>query len=379
MKIIKQKPIDKVKKQLKILLNLLNPIKIKERHLLLKRIEDSFQNLDLPGSFSTEKEEWRKMFVDMSNCIPPLKSLDNLLQGFAIERIELIKEAVTKDVFNAPVVICTQKDNYVYLKEFLPYYRSLGVKHFVFIDNNSTDMSFDYLKAQDDVTLFSAPYAFQGTKKAGWKLQALSYIGLNHWYLWLDSDEFITYPRMEEIKLPEYIKRLESKKIFNVGGFMLDMYPEYNLFDSTKSNENFYSDYRYFDPDNNYYIVKNGRLFGGMRKRCLGVNLRLDKTPLIYCKSGNIPRGNHATFPITEHPEENFGCILKHYKFLPSDKEKYKMIAKGDSGYLSVKSLQKYLDLDSISIKNKDSKEFQDSKSLSFFPYIKDLVEEKPF
>lgn len=374
MEMIEEKIFVKVIKQLKLGLDYFNPVIRRERHCFLKRMTNSFDCLDLGGEFSKDKDEWKQMFVDMCNSKPPIVNFEKLFEGFVFERIKLIKEAVTKNNFDAPIVICTQKDNYVYLIKFLPYYRNLGVKHFVFIDNNSSDGSFDYLKAQDDVTLFSAPYAFNGTKKAGWKLQALSYIGLNHWYLWLDSDEFIVYPRMEEMKLHDYIQKLESKKIVNVRGFMLDMYPEYKLFDSAKSKDSFYSDYIYFDPDSNFYRMKNGKLSGGVRRRCLGINLRLDKTPLIYCKAGNIPRGNHSTYPAIKQPEENFGCVLKHYKFLPSEREKYKLIAKADSGYSSVGSLQKYMDLDGISIKNRDSKVFLDSTALSLFPYVKDYA-----
>ena len=39
---------------------------------------------------------------------------------------------------------------------FLDYYRKLGVEHFCFIDNQSNDGTADYLKSQEDVSLWHA-------------------------------------------------------------------------------------------------------------------------------------------------------------------------------------------------------------------------------
>lgn len=350
---------------------------VRERREIRNKINNCFSSLELPGKFREEKPSWLKLFEGMANeRMGNIKHIEKLLCGFAEEPLTLIKTATTQKDFSAPIVVCTQRNNIVYLREFLPYYRKIGVRHFVFIDNNSNDESLDYLQKQDDVTLFSAPYAFNGVKKAGWKLQALSYVGLNHWYLWLDSDEFLVYQGMEDINLGTYIKVLESKNILNVGGFMLDMYPEYQFFDMEKSVDAFYKDYRFFDPDSEHYKMIDGGLFGGMRGRCLGLyNLRLDKTPLIFCCDHNIPCGNHSTSPRRRHLEENYGCVLKHYKFLPNEKEKYQAIARPDSGYAATGSLKKYMDLSNVKIKDTRSVEFIDSKSLAAFPYVRDFMQ----
>jgi len=354
----------------------IHPKKISERNSFLRTILNGISNANLSGKFSDENEAWQNIFrmmIDEKSL--SVSTIQLLYSGFAEEKLSLIKEAKTIKDFTSPVVVCTQKDNYVYLKKFLPYYRGLGVKHFVFIDNNSTDESYQYLLDQEDVTLFSAPYSFQGTKKAGWKLQALSYVGLNHWYLWLDSDEFLAYPQMESVKLDEYISYLSEHNIQNVGGFMLDMYPDYKLFEEDENPNNFYEDYVYFDPDSDYYHLEKGYLFGGMRGRCLDIyNLRLDKTPIIYCSETNIPCGNHSTVPSRKRLFKNYGCVLKHYKFLSSDKDKYKEIAKPNSGYNSTKVLSKYMDLADMSVKDANSVKFIDSTSLSAFPYIKNML-----
>ena len=379
MLIVKEKVSDKIKNWVLRFITLY-PSERKRRKTFFEKMILTFESLDLPGNFSKEKDDWKKMFVDMYNFkskSPSISYLENLFEGFAVEKLELIKESVNKDDYNAPIVVCTQKDNYIYLRKFLPYYRELGVKHFIFIDNNSSDESFHFLEGQDDVTLFKAPYPFKGMKKVGWKLQALSYVGLNHWCLWLDADEFLVYPEMENVKLDKYVKILEKKGIQNVSGFMLDMYPSYKIFDETESSENFYEEYVYFDGDSDYYKLINGMLRGGMRGRCLNLyNLRLDKTPIIFYTKGNFPDGNHTTFPLRKDPINDFGCVLKHYKFLSSDKRKYQDFAKKDSGYWKADIQERYLDLTNMSVKSDDSLLYTDSTSIRVFPFIKDFIKE---
>jgi len=379
MLIVKEKLLHKLKRRI-LRLKALYPVERKKREIFCEKMMFSLENLELPGNYTKDKDDWKQMFLDMFNVKskgPSITYLESLFEGFANEKLEIVKESVTKDDCDAPIVVCAQKDNYIYLRRFLPYYRDLGVKHFVFIDNNSSDESFHYLEAQDDVTLFKAPFKFNGMKKVGWKLQALAYLGLNHWCLWLDADEFFAYPEMESVKLDKYVQILDKKGIKNVSGFMLDMYPSYKIFDEDVHPENFYEDYVYFDGDSDYYQLIDGMLRGGMRGRCLNLyNLRLDKTPLLYYAKDNFPDGNHTTFPLRKNPVNDFGCVLKHYKFLSSDKSKYQDFAKKDSGYWSADIQRKYLDLACLSVKSDNSILYKDSASISNFPFVKNLIKE---
>lgn len=341
-----------------------------------RKLKEKILNTSIKGDFDSEK--WKNIFVKFLN--EPLweyeiSNIESYFDGFSKETIELVKYAKTKDDYSAPIVLCAQKNNLVYLKELLPYYRNLGVKHFVFIDNDSNDDSYEYLLSQDDVTLFKAPYKFSGLRKVGWKLQALATIGLNHWYLWLDSDEFIAYKHIEEVNLKEYIKVLDKKVIINVGGFMLDMYPDGEIMNG-KNNEDFLKDYRYFDKDNKYYIFNNDNLFGGMRNRVLGLdNIRLDKTPLIYCKEDNLPFGNHDTLKKRNDVTDNYACVLKHYKFIPNSGDLFKNRAKDkNNGYANSKAQQEYANLVNKNLMCDLSVEYKDSKCLDVFPYLKDFL-----
>lgn len=48
------------------------------------------------------------------------------------------------------LVFSTQRNEGVRLPWFLRYYREMGVNHFLFVDNDSTDGSLDYLASQPD-------------------------------------------------------------------------------------------------------------------------------------------------------------------------------------------------------------------------------------
>lgn len=369
----------KIKIFVKRVIGYINPKEIKIKREFKKEINDYFaQDFNDYPTLKVEKMDWEWLFLRMLNTTTgaDLKSLRNLFEGFSKEKLIEIKRG--RNIQNSTVtLVCAIKNNLTYLKKLLPYYRDLGVGHFVFIDNNSEDETADYLKDQDDVTLFSAPYSFNGVRKAGWKLQTISYIGLNKWYLWLDSDEFLAYPRMETIKLDEYLKTLYKQGIRNIGGFMLDMYPSHILLDEKESSENFYEEYVYFDKYNNCYQLRNDVLYGGMRGRLLDIyDLRLDKTPIVYCSKDNIPNGNHTTFPKRKNLSENYGCVLKHYKFLSSDIQTIKKRAKdANSGYSSFEAQQKYEKLIGQSAyDSKFSMRYEDSNSIMNFPFVKDLL-----
>lgn len=340
------------------------------------KLKDKIMETPIKGDFDCDK--WKNIFINFLK--EPLwdyeiDNIESYFDGFSKEPIELVKYAKTKDDFSGPVVICAEKNNLIYLKELLPYYRNLGVSHFVFIDNDSNDQSYNFLLKQEDVTLFKAPYKFNGLRKVGWKLQALATIGLNHWYLWLDSDEFIVYKHMEEKNLCEYIEELDKRKVINVGGFMLDMYPDDEIMNG-KNNDDFITNYKYFDKDNQYYVFNNDNLFGGMRNRTLGLNnIRLDKTPLIYCKEDNLPFGNHDTLKKRIGITNNFGCVLKHYKFIPNSKDIFiKRATANDSGYANKTAQEKYANLIEKNLMCDLSQEYKDSSSLDVFPYLKDFL-----
>ena len=70
---------------------------------------------------------------------------------------------------------------------FLEYYRKLGINHFLFVDNNSDDGSFEFLKEQADVSVWRTTTSY---KRAGYGLDWSNYLlrkyTHDHWVLSVD-------------------------------------------------------------------------------------------------------------------------------------------------------------------------------------------------
>jgi hypothetical protein len=297
------------------------------------------------------------------------------MRGFSSERIKPEKDRERKAVDGKEIfVVCPVKNELTFLKRFIPYYREMGVSGFLFIDNNSDDGTREFLLGQPDVTLFSCPYSYLNISKDGWISQAIAYNGLNQWYLVLDADEFLTWPGMEDSSVKELVSKFEETGIKAARGFLLDMYPDYPLFDPAMDRERFMEDYIYFDPDSDWYVRDGIRLTGGMRGRTLGVYTSLQKTAVMWCSAGTVPFGSTHMMDWEDGVADGFFYVLRHYKFLPGDYAKIKATTVRGSGYYSAERQGKYLDLAGVNIKDDNSLRYHDSASLAAFHFIKQLI-----
>lgn len=278
----------------------------------------------------------------------PSEHTYKVLKGFLAGRIQLRKRAAGEIVKNAghmePVILCVEKNSLIYLQRFLPYYRDLGIKHFIFIDNASEDGSAEYLGRQDDVTLYSAPFPFESHRKVGWLLQAVEENGVNQWYLRVDSDEFLTWEGMEESGITGMLAKVRKRGMHSIRSVMVDMYPSWKLMENTHDDNRFLKDFIYFDGGESYYVdAQSGGIYGGMRSRTTGAHLRMDKYILFNPAYKSIPVSNHDITGLHDEAESVCRCALRHYKFLPSEKSKYEYLVKEKkSGYSAFAEVKKY-------------------------------------
>lgn len=287
--------------------------------------------------------EWKDSLFMMSAEMPSIHTIE-MLKGFFGERIILKKRAVSWNAMDTPSVLCVEKDSLTYMKKFLPYYRELGIGHFIFIDNLSSDGTDAFLAKQEDVTLYSAPFPYEHRRKAGWLLQAIQEAGTDRWYLGLDADEFFSWEGMEESSVPELIGKMERQGMGTCRMIMADMYPSGPLMDRTRENDSFMDDYVYFDDAFSYRLdPETGEYFGGMRNRTVGADLRMDKYVIFRPDRGYFPVNSHNMTGIRSEKEKKCRGILRHYKFLPSESEKYRRIAADrNSGYSGFRQIRKY-------------------------------------
>jgi hypothetical protein len=226
------------------------------------------------------------------------------------------------------------------LAYFLRYYRNLGVRHFLMVDNGSDDGSREYLERQKDVSLWSTPASYKRARFGmDWINALLMRHGHDHWCLTVDVDEFLIYPFCDTRPLPALCDWLDASAIRSFPAMLLDMYPKGRLDEQPyREGQDPIEITAWFDSGN-YTFKRNwtyGNLWiqGGPRARCFFPDRperapALNKIPLVrwnrayaYVSSTHmlLPRGLNNTFD-EWGGEKASGCLL-HAKFLHTFSEK---------------------------------------------------------
>jgi hypothetical protein len=209
------------------------------------------------------------------------------------------------------------RNNEKLIPHFLKHYRRIGVNHFFFIDNMSTDRSIDILLEEENVYIFQTDEPYRKSKRgANWnrwcnRLQKYTH---GNWCIATDSDEFLVYPDYEEKDIHSVIEKLEAEKSTAVYATLIDMYSKCPIKDVDAKD--IYSKCCYFDyplrPKSNPRL----RLL-----RSIGINRRISLNKVSIFKSSKrsfIQSGHHTIKGCKSSSLMQLGML--HYKF--------------DSGYL---------------------------------------------
>ncbi|MAU47616.1 MAG: glycosyl transferase family 2 [Yangia sp.] len=232
------------------------------------------------------------------------------------------------------LVFCTQRNEGVRLPYFLRYYREMGVNHFIFVDNDSTDTSLDHLARQEDVSVWTTRGSYKRSRFGmDWINFLLRRYGHGHWTLTVDPDEFFLYPFCDTRPLRALTDWLDASSIKSFSAMLLDMYPKGRIdAQPYEAGQNPLEIAHWFDAGN-YSIRRNHRygnlwIQGGPRARAFFADRpeqapALNKVPLVrwdrryaYVSSTHmlLPRGLNAVFD--EWGGEKASGLLLHTKFL---------------------------------------------------------------
>lgn len=358
----------------------LHPInKMKELFYLKKCY---LNNHEVFGNFTKDKKDnyssLKKLVLKSNDSLPFFESYFN---------DELVLKKVSPIDFKNIILICLVKNDLERIKEFYNHYMKIGVKNFVFIDNDSTDGTYEFLCDQSNVSVFQISEQYSTVRRQAWISKIMSYYGYNHWFLIVDSDEFLVYNDCEHKNIDDLIKKFESLNILRARSLMIDMYSDEELFsEMTSHNQSFRQKYCYFDSDT-YSFKKHKRfelITGGMRKRIFGSYEDIDpfliKYPILFYQKGDIQYNSHFSFPFYKNFNTKLYLALLHYKFLPQDLEKVKKrvldknYALGSKEYVAY--LKAYQDNNHLKLITSNSKQFKNSNDLQNIHFL-DMIDWK--
>ena len=292
----------------------------------------------------SDKRMWKEAFNDYFNDTRYgyetadkyiVENKKKLLKGFTSRKIKLVKKSCKADAFDddrtVPILISVIKNEQEKLPVFFMHYRKLGIKKFIMIDNASSDGTMKFLMKQRDAEVYRVSEKFQSSVKEGWINQIFALYGFHRWYLIVDADELITWPQLGKKTLHDMVIFLQKNRQYRPMALMLDMYPDAFLYQ--RQSGNILKKCCYFDKDTYYWIegCLVDILSGGPRKRVLGSEVWLSKTPLIYLKPKEFLCNAHYMYPYLRNDKRECPLVLLHYKFAykSSYKEMKEYVKKG--------------------------------------------------
>ena len=231
------------------------------------------------------------------------------------------------------VLIALVRDGSYYLDAFFDYYRELGVRHFVFFDNGSTDDTFARIKAESGTVIDRSLLPLGEYEDLMRAYPAQTY-GQDRWCLYIDMDEIFDFEGRAEIGLDGLVRYLEHVGATAFMAQMLEMFPQSSLadvaelpFEDALAAFDHYDisavrSYAYHSAEIPFSaLLEQNTLmddramfrFGGVRGKVFGENCCLTKHPLIF---------NAASVTPAPHPHLSMGVgvadvtgLIKHYKF----------------------------------------------------------------
>lgn len=243
---------------------------------------------------------------------------------------------------------------------FYDYYKSLGVDHFVFIDNGSTDGFRAWSAGKDDVSVW---YTEKGYKNAGFGVYWCNYLlrkhGSGRLCVTVDPDEFLVYPHIRTRTLKDLGQHLKEVGRPCLGAVMLDAYSDRPISETVMApGDDPFSLCPYFDRDG--YVQKLNYMSGtfiqgGPRLRAFNRDTpreapALNKIPVVWWqKHYRYQSSAHDMWPwklnrMSTKGRVHLSACLFHFKFVSSLQEKVDEEMKRRQHYGGSREYKRYQD-----------------------------------
>lgn len=231
------------------------------------------------------------------------------------------------------VLVSLVRDGSYYLDAFFDHYRGLGIRHFAFVDNGSSDDTVERLKQEDGVALLQCRLPW-GEFENDLRAYAAQRYGQDRWCLIADMDEIFVFEGQNGNGISNLIQDLASHGYTGLMAQMLEMFPKaplcevahlpyrevldrFEYCDTTSIKA-----WSYFAPESglSYFTQQNlgatdqmQLLYGGIRGKVFGENCCLTKHPLFFLGPDVSPCPHpHVSAGLNLAP---WTALIKHYKF----------------------------------------------------------------
>lgn len=230
-------------------------------------------------------------------------------------------------------VVALVRDGAFYLDAFLAHYRALGVRHFVFFDNGSTDGTLDRIRQEPGTVIAQSTLPWGAFENDFRRYAAERYVG-GHWCLYADMDELFDFGGSADMGLSGLVRYLRAQGHTALVAQMLEMFPDVPLRETAHIP---YADaiaqYRFCDlsavravpyhaPEIEFEFFLRANtladprltfLFDGIRGKVFGETCCLTKHPLVLV-GPEVDPGVHP------HCSAHVACsditaVIRHYKF----------------------------------------------------------------
>jgi hypothetical protein len=231
------------------------------------------------------------------------------------------------------LVACLRNEKFR-MPAFVDHYRRLGVDHFLFVDNDSTDGFLDWARDEPDVSVWRTGASYREAAFGMlWCNDLLRRHGTGRWCVTVDPDEFLVFPFMETRGLPALTRFLDEERRPCMHALLIDAYAEGPVSETTLAEgDDPFAVCPFFDGDG--YVQARG-WGGGLWVRG-GPRLRvhfadrpmhapaLNKIPLVrWGRDSHYRMSTHDARPLYLNRAHAPGAVsvtgaLFHFKFVAS-------------------------------------------------------------
>ena len=278
------------------------------------------------------------------------------------EDLRVVRDRTARIASDDLLVFSTCRNEKSRLPYFLDYYRKLGVGHFLFVENDSSDGTREFLEAQSDCSVWTTAASYRDSKfGVHWLNFLAGKYGAKHWCLTLDPDEFLVYPYCDTRSLKEMTDYFDSEKKESFFTILLDMYPRGSVEEASyREGDNPLEVAPWFDPTGFYQErmpeCRDWWVRGGVRRRVFFPDQPwnappLNKTPLVrwkkhflYLSSTHVLNPKRLNEPHFKGSVAPTGCLL-HFKYLSLFQEKVREEMRRKQHYAGSREYQRYAEM----------------------------------